>query len=140
MNPFVQGWSAPQPPIHEPTSLPTWGTRPSIRGALPYTTSDPSSAQALVSFNFTSYDGTILNSALVGSDCRQYFHITTDASTSWRTVVQDSTRRVVAIVSWRPHPAIVIAGAGSATRRTSQWMCLSPDKTYATLGSNHSSS
>ncbi|KAJ7455550.1 hypothetical protein FB451DRAFT_643425 [Mycena latifolia] len=132
MNPFMQGWSASHT-AHNAHPLPTWGTRPSVYGALPYHTGDPilQSDAALVTFTFTSFDATVLNSVLVGPDGRTYFYITTDPSAPKRercTVVADSNRGRVGIVTWGAQPTVGIDELGW-TLQTSHWLCLSPDQT-----------
>ncbi|KAJ6600333.1 hypothetical protein DFH09DRAFT_1020947 [Mycena vulgaris] len=131
MNPFAQGWSASHPSAQP---LPTWGTRPSLYGALPYHSADSilQANDTLITFTFTSFDATVLNSALVGSDNRTYFYITTDLSVRGRTVVSDSNRGRVGLITWSAQPTVGIDDLGW-TLRASQWLCLSPDRTCRTM-------
>ncbi|KAJ6542944.1 hypothetical protein B0H19DRAFT_957395 [Mycena capillaripes] len=114
MNPLVQGWSAVHFGSH---AVPNWGTQPSI---------------SVVTFTFTSFGATILNSILVGSDNRTYFHITTDASSPRCTVVEDASRGRVGLISWESQPTITIDDLGW-TMRTSQWLYLSSNRACRTM-------
>ncbi|KAJ7899006.1 hypothetical protein B0H13DRAFT_1623005 [Mycena leptocephala] len=129
MNPLIQGWSASHIGSHAP---PTWGTQPSLYGALPYHTSRISlPADSFVAFTFSSLGTTILNSVLVGSDGQMHFYITTDGSTQ-KTVVEDANRGCVGLISWGPQPTIVIDDL-AWTMRTSQWLYLSSNRECRTM-------
>ncbi|KAJ7657676.1 hypothetical protein DFH06DRAFT_1297710 [Mycena polygramma] len=131
MNPLVQGWSSAH-------TLPTWGTQPSLHGALPYHTSaNPtfSPPDSFATFTFISFGDTILNLVLVASDNNIHFHITTDDSDSMapgRTVVEDASWRRVGLVTWGPRPKVVIEDL-KCMMHTSQWLYLSSNKACRTM-------
>ncbi|KAJ7088275.1 hypothetical protein C8R44DRAFT_649566 [Mycena epipterygia] len=131
MNPFAQGWPASYLPTHQ---SPSWDTRPSVYGALPYHAPDPilRSTESLLTFSFSSSHGTVLNAALVGSDGRTYFHVSTERSAPGRTLVTDSNGARVGLIMWSAQPTVGIDALGW-TLRASQWLCLSSDRTSRTI-------
>ncbi|KAJ6514118.1 hypothetical protein DFH09DRAFT_941203 [Mycena vulgaris] len=130
MNPFAQsGWSNSYNP--QSTNHPTWGTVPSVYGALPYSTPPPA-APRFITFTLSPLDGTILNSLVIGPQSRTYFRVTTDSTSSGYSVVRNSQLESVTLVEWRSHPIIEVRDAVSK-RRTSQWLALSPDKDYRVM-------
>ncbi|KAJ6582934.1 hypothetical protein DFH09DRAFT_911733 [Mycena vulgaris] len=127
MNPFAQGgWSNTHNPNAQ--SNQAWGTSPSVYGALPYST-PPSATPNFLTFTFSPLDGTILNSLVIGPHSRTYFRVTTDSTSSGYSVVQNPKLESVTLIEWRSHPIVEIRDLVSK-RSTSQWLALSPDKTY----------
>ncbi|KAJ6617158.1 hypothetical protein B0H10DRAFT_1332276 [Mycena sp. CBHHK59/15] len=124
---FAYGWPALQSPEARP--LPTWGTQPSI-GAVPQSqyTPDVLFSGALIKFIFTSFDGTILNATVVGLDGQHFFHITTDSSSSCRTVIEDSNGQRVGTITWKTQPTVSVDEFGW-TKPAAQWLYISSDKT-----------
>ncbi|KAJ6570845.1 hypothetical protein DFH09DRAFT_916822 [Mycena vulgaris] len=104
--------------------------QPSIFGALPYPT--PVSAPTYMSFRFTSFSPTILDSAVTGPKSRTYFRVKTDSPTVGFTVAHNSANQPMIIIEWLKHPVIEIRDILSK-RQTSHWMALSPDKRYRTM-------
>ncbi|KAJ7359656.1 hypothetical protein DFH08DRAFT_686377 [Mycena albidolilacea] len=130
MNPYAQGgWSNSYNP--NAVNNPSWGTSPSLYGALPYST--PPLTTPELTFTFSVLDGTILNSRVFGPKSRTYFRISTDSASSGFTVVQNSKLESVALIEWRSHPIVEITNIVSK-RGTSQWLALSPDKTHRIMG------
>ncbi|KAJ7269544.1 hypothetical protein C8J57DRAFT_1066224 [Mycena rebaudengoi] len=126
MNPYAQGgWSNSLNP--NAVSNSTWGTNPSVYGALPYP-SPPSTTPTFLTFIFSSADGTILNSWVVGPHSRKYFQVNTDSTTSGYSVIQNSRLESVALIEWRSSPVVEIQEILSR-RKASQFLTLSPNQT-----------
>ncbi|KAJ6478749.1 hypothetical protein C8R47DRAFT_1019535 [Mycena vitilis] len=130
MNPYAQGgWSN----SHNPNAVNSsaWAATPSVYGALPYA-SPPAFTPEFMAFIFSSLDGTILNSLVMGPNSRTYFRVNTDSATSGFTVIQNPQLESVALVEWRSHPVVELPRIVSK-QSTSQWLELSPDKMYRTM-------
>ncbi|KAF8207457.1 hypothetical protein K438DRAFT_1575821 [Mycena galopus ATCC 62051] len=135
MNPFVQGWSTAR--LGSQAS-PTWAVQssvqPSVYGALPYPTSEPSASPVArsvsYSYTFTFCGTSVLNSVLIGPDNHTHFHIIT--GTDGCTAVEDASRRNVAQITWAALPTIAIGDLGW-TMHTSQWLYLSSDRACRTM-------
>jgi hypothetical protein len=67
----------------------------------------------------------------LGPKSRTYFRINTDSTTSGFSVIQNPKLESVGLIEWRSHPIVEIRDILSK-RGTSQWLALSPDKTYVT--------
>ncbi|KAJ7278486.1 hypothetical protein C8J57DRAFT_1465567 [Mycena rebaudengoi] len=117
IDPVFDFWAASDAPL-----LPTWGTPPSAHHEPDFMPQD-----ALITFTFSSFDGTILNSALVGPDGRQRFFITTAADA---TVIENSRKKRVGAVVWQPHPRVEIH---SQKQSTAQWLAPASDRSGRTM-------
>ncbi|KAJ7079650.1 hypothetical protein C8R43DRAFT_910070 [Mycena crocata] len=129
-NPYAQGgWPNTGNP-HASTS----GTvpQPSILGALPYPNSDRGFSATWMSFRFTSFSPTILDSTVLGPLSRTYFRVHTDVPTVGFTVINNAMDQPMIIIEWARHPIIEIRDIISK-RQVSQWLQLSPDKSYRTM-------
>ncbi|KAJ7189196.1 hypothetical protein C8R46DRAFT_1056791 [Mycena filopes] len=124
-NPFTNGWNAAHPGSSGNTV-----PQPSIFGALPYPTR--SMTTMFMSFLFTSFTPTILNSTVVGPKSKTYFRITTDTPTVGFTVIHNSANQPMIIIEWLKHPVIEIRDIVSK-RQTADWLPLSADKSYRTM-------
>ncbi|KAJ7108733.1 hypothetical protein C8R44DRAFT_834116 [Mycena epipterygia] len=130
MNPYAQGgWSNSYNP--NAVNNQALGTSPSVYGALPYST-PPIAIPNFLRFTFSPLDGTILNALVMGPQSRTYFRISTDSTSSGFSVVQNSKLESVALVEWRSHPIVEIQNIVSK-RSSSQWLELSPDRTYRVM-------
>ncbi|KAJ7451384.1 hypothetical protein FB451DRAFT_1409887 [Mycena latifolia] len=134
-NPYAQsGWAN----TGNPNASSSRGTfpQPSIFGALPYPNTIPASGSpTFMSFRFTSFSPTILNSAVVGPKSRTYFRVTTDVPTVGYTVVHNLVEEPIVIIEWAPQPIIEIRDIVSK-RPVSDWLTLSADTTYRTMTAN----
>ncbi|KAJ7464008.1 hypothetical protein FB451DRAFT_1403387 [Mycena latifolia] len=81
-----------------------------------------------MSFRFTSFSPTILDSAVTGPKSWTYFRIATDTPTVGFTVVHNMVNEPVIIIEWSKHPIIEIRDIMSTKRQTSRWLGMSPDK------------
>ncbi|KAJ7904182.1 hypothetical protein B0H13DRAFT_2510810 [Mycena leptocephala] len=104
--------------------------QPSIFGALPYPTQNP--LPIFVSFRFTSFSPSILNSTVMGPQAQTYFHVTTDIPTPGFTVITNAANQPTIVIEWLKHPVIEIRGIVSK-QQSSQWLALSPEKKYRTM-------
>ncbi|KAJ6579975.1 hypothetical protein DFH09DRAFT_979293, partial [Mycena vulgaris] len=128
-NPYAQGgWSNAANP--NAGSSGRGVPQPSIFGALPYPT--PVSAPTFISFRFTSFSLTILDSAVTGPKSRTYFRVKTDSPTVGFTVIHNSANQPMVIIEWLKHPIIEIRDVLSK-RQTSRWLALSADKSHRTM-------
>ncbi|KAJ6573218.1 hypothetical protein DFH09DRAFT_916159, partial [Mycena vulgaris] len=123
------GWSNSSNP--HSINHPTWGTSSSVYGALPYSTPPPAPPR-FITLTFSPLDGTILNSLVIGPQSRTYFRVTTDSISSGYSVVQNPQLESITLVEWRSHPILEIRDVVSK-RKTSQWLALSPDKSYRVM-------
>ncbi|KAJ7463959.1 hypothetical protein FB451DRAFT_1492001 [Mycena latifolia] len=133
-NPYAQGgWKNSA----NPNAGSSRGTvqQPSIFGALPYPSGSAVASPTFMSFRFTSFTPTILNSVVTGPQARTYFRIATDSPTVGFTVIHNLANDPMVIIEWARHPIIEIRDIVSK-RQTSQWLTLSPDKTYRTMSAN----
>ncbi|KAJ7500031.1 hypothetical protein FB451DRAFT_1335034 [Mycena latifolia] len=129
MNPYAQGgWSSSH--NSNAASNPSWAT-PSVYGALPYATPPATTPQFIV-FTFSPLDGTILNSLVIGPRSQTYFRVTTDSTSTGFSVIQNPKLESVTLVEWRTHPIVEIRDIVSKCS-TSQWLALSPDRTYRVM-------
>ncbi|KAJ7698055.1 hypothetical protein B0H17DRAFT_927853 [Mycena rosella] len=122
LNPYSQGWQSAG------NSVPTNG-RPSIFGALPFTSLD--ALPAFFSFRFTSFSPTIMNCTVVGPQSRPYFRITTDVPVIGVSVFQNSNGQNIALVQWHRHPEVEIRNIVTR-QRTSEMLSLSLDQRLVT--------
>jgi hypothetical protein len=123
-NPFAQGgWTNAANPNagSSGNNIP----QPSLFGALPYPTRN--AAPNFMSFRFTSFSPTIMDSTVTGSNSRTYFRVKTDVPTVGFTVIHNSANQPTIIIEWLKHPVIEIRDALSK-RQTSQWLALSADQ------------
>ncbi|KAJ6562121.1 hypothetical protein B0H19DRAFT_943011 [Mycena capillaripes] len=128
-NPYAQGgW--PNPANTNAASSSNTVPQPSIFGALPYPTQNPPSM--FVSFRFTSFSPTILNSTVMGPQGQTYFRVNTDIPTPGFTVITNAANQPMIIIEWSKHPVIEIRGIVSK-QQSSQWLALSPEKRYRTM-------
>ncbi|KAJ7732037.1 hypothetical protein B0H16DRAFT_1861238 [Mycena metata] len=123
MNPFAHGWNAPG---SSGNTVP----QPSIFGALPYPTR--STSAMFMSFVFTSFAPTILDSTVVGPKSKIYFRVRTDVPTVGFTIIHNSANQPMIIIEWLQHPVIEIRDILSK-RETASWLPLSADKSYRTM-------
>ncbi|KAJ7822816.1 hypothetical protein B0H14DRAFT_2370489 [Mycena olivaceomarginata] len=129
MNPYAQGgWRNTGNP--NAASGSNTVPQPSIFGALPFVT--PSPLPMFVSFRFTSYSPSILNSTVMGPQAQTYFHVNTDIPTPGFTVITNSANQPTAIIEWARHPVLEIRGI-VPKQQTSQWLALAPEKRYRTM-------
>ncbi|KAJ7692935.1 hypothetical protein B0H17DRAFT_1132907 [Mycena rosella] len=137
-NPYAQGgWRN----AGNPSSTPSRGTlpQPSIFGALPYPTlpagAPPAAASTFISFRFSSFSPTILDSVVTGPKSRTYFRVKTDSPTVGFTAIHNSASQPVIIIEWLKHPVIEIRDILSK-RQTSQWLPISADRSHRTMTAN----
>ncbi|KAJ7889756.1 hypothetical protein B0H13DRAFT_1626588 [Mycena leptocephala] len=125
-NPFAQGgWTnAANPNAGSSGNI---IPQPSLFGALPYPTRN--ATPNFMSFRFTSFSPTIMDSTVMGSNSRTYFRVKTDVPTVGFTVIHNSANQPTIIIEWLKHPVIEIRDALSK-RQTSQWLALSADQSY----------
>ncbi|KAJ7893365.1 hypothetical protein B0H14DRAFT_3671853 [Mycena olivaceomarginata] len=129
MNPYAQGgWRNTGNP--NAASGSNTVPQPSIFGALPFVT--PSPLPMFVSFRFTSYSPSILNSTVMGPQAQTYFHVNTDIPTPGFTVITNSANQPTVIIEWARHPVLEIRGI-VPKQQTSQWLALAPEKRYRTM-------
>ncbi len=118
MNPYGQQWQQ-------------GGAAPSIFGALPSAPLPraPSAMQAdSVTFTFTNFKTTILNSTILGPQQRTVYRVVTEAAQPACTIVQDNERKTVAMVRWQqPSTTLEIRGV-AAQQRVREWLRLSSDQ------------
>ncbi|KAJ7511481.1 hypothetical protein B0H11DRAFT_1845259 [Mycena galericulata] len=126
-NPYAQGgWKNQANPTAGTSGNPTL-PQPSIFGALPFTTQ--ASSPMLLSFRFTSFNPTILDSTVMGPKSQAYFRVTTDAPTVGFTVVHNSANQPMIMIEWSDEPIVEVRGI-IPKEHTSTWLALSPDKSY----------
>ncbi|KAJ7080449.1 hypothetical protein C8R44DRAFT_992459 [Mycena epipterygia] len=124
MNPYAQGgWQNPA----NSAPLGNFPPQPSIFGALPFSTPVP--APTLLSFAFTSFNPSILNSTVTGPQSRVYFRITTDSPTVGFTVFFDAASQPVAVIEWLDQPVVEIRGI-LAKCSASQWLSLAQNRSH----------
>ncbi|PSR73988.1 hypothetical protein PHLCEN_2v10219 [Hermanssonia centrifuga] len=123
MNPYTQGgWS-------NQSGQQTWGTAPSIFGALPSLTTTPRSIQPdSVTFQFAQFNTTVLNCVVVGPQSRVAYRIVTEATTPSCTIWKDNESRNVAMVQWQ-NPTLEIRGV-TPRQRVRDWLRLAPDQRF----------
>ncbi|KAJ7913759.1 hypothetical protein B0H13DRAFT_2232254 [Mycena leptocephala] len=98
-------------------------SQPSIFGALPFpSTQNPPSM--FISFRFTSFSPTILNSTVVGPHARTHFTIDTDIQAPGFTIITDANNEPTVIIEWSKRPVVEIRGIVSK-QQTSQFLALS---------------
>ncbi|KAJ6511635.1 hypothetical protein DFH09DRAFT_941973 [Mycena vulgaris] len=127
-NPYSQGWQ-------NTGGAASSNGRPSIFGALPFTS--PDTLPTFFSFRFTSFNPTILNCTIIGPQSRPYFRIVTDAPIPGVSTFQNSNGQNVALVQWHRHPEVEIRNIVSR-QRTSEMLSLSPDQSSRTMTVNGS--
>ncbi|KAJ7467532.1 hypothetical protein FB451DRAFT_1340446 [Mycena latifolia] len=125
-NPYAQGgWANTANP--NASSSGRTVPQPSIFGALPYPT--PVTPPTFMSFRFTSFSPTILDSTVTGPQSRTYFRVKTDSPTVGFTIIHTAADQPMVIIEWSKHPIIEIRDIVPKSR-TSHWLALSPDKSY----------
>ncbi|KAJ7454633.1 hypothetical protein B0H11DRAFT_1740370 [Mycena galericulata] len=124
-NPYAQGgWKNEANTTAGTSGNPTL-PQPSIFGALPYPTQ--ASSSMLLSFRFTSFNPTLLDSIVMGPRSQAYFRATTDAPTVGFTVVHNSANQPMIMIEWSEEPIVEVRGI-IPKQYTSKWLALSPDK------------
>ncbi|EMD35443.1 hypothetical protein CERSUDRAFT_157206 [Gelatoporia subvermispora B] len=126
MNPFTQGgWGQGQ------TS-----TTPSIFGALPSLPTSSSIPRSMqpdnVTYQFTSFNATILNCSIIGPQSRVAYRIVTETSVPSCTIWKDNESRSIAMVQWQPNATLEIRGV-APRQRVRDWLRLSPDQSKRTM-------
>ncbi|KAJ7450169.1 hypothetical protein FB451DRAFT_1342936 [Mycena latifolia] len=106
---------------------------PSVHGALPFA-ADPS-ASNLVTFYFTDFNPSILNSTVIGRNTFPYFKITTDSSLPGYSAVKNPDGKVIALIEWKDRPLVEIRDVFSK-RRVADWLALSPDASHRVMKVN----
>lgn len=116
----------------------TWGTTPSIFGALPYSAGSGNYVplNELITFKFTLFNPTILNCKVVGPHNETYFRVVTDASMQGYSVLKNSQGSNIALVEWQTHPNVE-ARSIVAKQPVGQWLRLSSDRRFVATGYNH---
>ncbi|KAJ7117180.1 hypothetical protein C8R44DRAFT_627021, partial [Mycena epipterygia] len=87
---------------------------------------------AFVTFQFTSFNPTLLDTIIIGPSSQLYFRVSTASRPLRYTAVRDSTNEAVTVIEWLKHPVIEIRDA-LTKRAVSQWLMLSSDKSYRTM-------
>ncbi|KAH9848378.1 hypothetical protein C2E23DRAFT_889216 [Lenzites betulinus] len=102
---------------------------PSIFGALPSlpATNPPTALPNTVTFTFTNFKSTIVNSTVIGPQQRTIYRIVTEPTAPACTIFKDNENRNVAMVQWQPHPTVEIHGVASK-QRVRDWIRLSSDQ------------
>ncbi|KAI0739067.1 hypothetical protein C8Q80DRAFT_1113006 [Daedaleopsis nitida] len=120
MNPYGQGqWQQ-------------GGSAPSIFGALPSVTTSTAAVAApadSVTFTFTNFKTTILNSTVIGPQQRTVYRVVTESTAPACTIFKDNESRNVAMVQWQPHASVEIRGV-AAQQRVRDWLKLSADQSH----------
>ncbi|KAK7020091.1 hypothetical protein R3P38DRAFT_3318987 [Favolaschia claudopus] len=128
-NPYAQGgWQNSRNP--NATSSRNTIPQPSVYGAVPFVASGPT--PMFVSFRFTSFSPSILNSTVMGPHGKTYFHVTTDVPTPGVTVISNSNNQPTAIVEWLRNPMVEVRGFVHK-QQTSDWLALAQGKRYRTM-------
>lgn len=120
MNPYGQQWQQ-------------GGATPSIFGALPSLppTGNSSSMQAgTVTFTFTNFKTTILNSTVFGPNQRTMYRVVTEPAQPPVTIIKDNESKTVALVHWQPAATVEIRGAANK-QRVRDWLRLARDQRQA---------
>ncbi|OSD01394.1 hypothetical protein PYCCODRAFT_1412496 [Trametes coccinea BRFM310] len=104
------------------------GAAPSIFGALPSlpATNPPTAMPDSVTFTFTNFKTTILNSTVLGPQQRTAYRVVTEATAPAYTIFKDNESRNVGMVQWQPHPTVEIREV-AAKQRVRDWLRLSSD-------------
>ena len=107
------------------------GAAPSIFGALPSlpASNPPTAMPDSVTFTFTNFKTTILNSTVFGPQQRTAYRVVTEATAPACTIFKDNESRNVAMVQWQPHATVEIRGV-AAKQRVRDWLRLSSDQRY----------
>ncbi|KAI0350875.1 hypothetical protein OH77DRAFT_997049 [Trametes cingulata] len=105
------------------------GAAPSIFGALPSlpATNPPTAMPDSVTFTFTNFKTTVLNSTILGPQQRTAYRVVTEPTAPACTIFKDNESRNVAMVQWQPHPTVEIRGV-AAKQRVRDWLRLSSDQ------------
>lgn len=120
MNPYGQQWQQ-------------GGAAPSIFGALPSlpVSQAPRAIQAdSVTFSFTNFKTTILNSTVLGPQGRTAYRIITEPAQPACTIIKDNESKTVAMVQWQPAASLEVRGVTNR-QRVRDWLRLSSDQRYA---------
>lgn len=137
MNPYIQaGWSNAgngQSGMHQPWAY-NGGAAPSVFGALPSASVNPSVPRSIqadsVTFQFTSFNTTILNCSVLGPHSRVAYRVATDPAAPSCTIFKDNESRSVAMVQWQPNAMLEIRGV-APRQRLRDWFRLTPDRRCA---------
>ncbi|KAF8633162.1 hypothetical protein AX17_004663 [Amanita inopinata Kibby_2008] len=103
-------------------------TPPSIFGALPY----PSAPSNSTIFYLTSFNPTIFNCSVVGTQGQVYFQVVTDPHNPGYTVLRNASGKNVALVEWLSPPLIEIRGVLSK-QNISEWLKLASDRSSRSM-------
>ncbi|KAI0631005.1 hypothetical protein C8Q77DRAFT_1062746 [Trametes polyzona] len=105
------------------------GAAPSIFGALPSlpASNPPSALPNTVTFTFTNFKTTILNSTVISPQQRTVYRVVTEATAPACTIFKDNENRNIAMIQWQPHPTVEIHGV-AAKQRARDWLRLSSDQ------------
>ncbi|KAJ6613797.1 hypothetical protein B0H10DRAFT_1804756 [Mycena sp. CBHHK59/15] len=131
MNVFAQVWvSTPGP------NSTSWGSSPSILGALPYLMPQKPKPTFLnpITFMFSSSSGMILNSDVTGPQSQRHFSIMTDSTKGGFSIIQNFGGESIAVIEWRKHPVVEIISTVSM-RTSAEWLRLSHSKEYRLMAS-----
>ena len=101
---------------------------PSVFGALPSASLlAPTAIQAdSVTFQFTNFKTTILNSTVVGPQQRTVYRVVTESMPTC-TILKDNESRSVAMVQWQTNPTVEIRNVAER-QRVRDWLRLSSDQ------------
>ncbi|KAJ7816084.1 hypothetical protein B0H14DRAFT_3111716 [Mycena olivaceomarginata] len=126
MNPYAQWGNTGNANAASGSTVP----QPPIFGALPFVTPNP--LPMFVSFRFTSFSPSILNSTVMGPHGQTYFRVSTDSSTPGFTAITNAANQPTVIIEWARHPVFEIRGI-VPEQQSSQWLVLAPEKRYRTM-------
>ncbi|GLB35696.1 hypothetical protein LshimejAT787_0212610 [Lyophyllum shimeji] len=82
---------------------------------------------SLLTFTFSSFNPSILNSVIVGPHSRKYFQVMTDPADPRYTIFQNVNTQVAAFIEWKQHPVVEIRGIVE-NQAVARWISLSPDR------------
>jgi hypothetical protein len=96
---------------------------PSIFGALPY----PSTPSNSLKLSFASFNPSILNCSVVGTQGQVFYHVVTDPHNPGYSLLKNASGKNVALVEWQSQPFVEIRGALSK-QHVADWLKLSQDR------------
>ncbi|KAF8159207.1 hypothetical protein B0H34DRAFT_841751 [Crassisporium funariophilum] len=123
-NPFSSAWGANNTQEKNSSNWVVSQDSPAY-GALPTFSTPPCS----MTFNFTTFNSSILNCSVSGSNSLTYFYVSSNSTT---TTISRRNGDVCAIIDWQRHPTIEARGI-LERQRTSQWLNLSSDRRRRTM-------
>ncbi|OJT13163.1 hypothetical protein TRAPUB_10318 [Trametes pubescens] len=105
------------------------GAAPSVFGALPSApaSNPPSAMPNSVTFTFTNFKTTILNSTVLGPQQRTVYRVVTEPTAPACTIFKDNESRNAAMVQWQPHATVEVHGV-AAKQRVRDWLRLASDQ------------